>query len=148
MQALLDINEYFVRDFVIKENPKYKQKKVYEGKAKIAYNIKRKGSGPLFMIDMAIQVGNSKNMIEQDPYYISIKLTGLFRFLEETDENTIAKMIHLNGLSILYGVTRGIVAQTTSNCIHGKYMLPTINFIELIKRKSAKKVSRKKHKKA
>ena len=147
MQVLLDIDEYFVSELIVKENPKYKPKKVYEGKTKIAYNIKRKGSDPLFMINMAIQVGNPKNMIEQDPYYTSLKLTGLFRFLKETDENTIAKMIHLNGPSILYGIARGVVAQATSNCVHGKYILPTINFIELTKRKSAKKVLRKKRKK-
>jgi preprotein translocase subunit SecB len=144
MQALLDINEYFVREIIIKENPKYKPKEVYEGEVKVSFNITRKDSSLLFKIDMGIQAGSSKKMVETDPYYTSLKLTGLFSFFKETEENTIAKMINLNGLSILYGVARGVVAQTTANCIHGKFILPSINFVELLKRKLAKERRKKK----
>lgn len=147
MQGLLDINEYFVRELIIKENPAYKSKKLHEGKTKISYGIKRKDAGLDFMIDMNVQVGESRKLSKANPYYISIKLTGLFRFIKKTDENIIAKMINYNGLSILYGIARGIAAQATANCMYGKYVLPTINFIELIKRQSTKKSPKKKSKK-
>ena len=147
LQARLDITEYFVRELIVRENPAYKAKESYEGEVKISYNIKRKGPELLFRIDMTAQVGSPKKMASAYPYYSSISLTGLFKFLEETDEDTIAKMIHLNGLSILYGIARGIVSQATSTCTYGKYILPTINFIEVIKRQSTKKALKKKSKK-
>jgi len=147
LQGLLDITEYYVRELIVRENPAYKAKESYEGEVKISYNIKRKGPELLFRIDMTAQVGSPKKMASAYPYYSSISLTGLFKFLGETDEDTIAKMIHLNGLSILYGIARGIVSQATSTSIHGKYILPTINFIEVIKRQSTKKALKKKSKK-
>jgi len=54
-------------------------------------------------------------------------------------------MIGLNGLVILYGTARGIVAQATANCLHGKFILPSVNFVELVKKKaqSARKPQRK-----
>ncbi|NOY64146.1 MAG: hypothetical protein GXO97_01905, partial [Nitrospirae bacterium] len=65
-----------------------------------------------------------------------LKLNGFFSFPEGTEEETIKKMIGLNGLVILYGTARGIVAQATANCLHGKFILPSVNFIELVKKKA------------
>ena len=148
MQALLDINEYFVRELIIKENPEYKPAEFHEGKAKISYNIQRKDSGLDFMINMDVQVGGARKLSENIPYHIAIKIIGLFRFIKKTDENIIARMIQCNGLSILYGIARGVTAQATANCIHGKYVLPTVNFIELIKRQSTRKSLKKSKKKS
>jgi preprotein translocase subunit SecB len=53
-------------------------------------------------------------------------------------------MIGLNGLSILYGVARGVVAQATANCPHGKFILPSVNFIELMKSKAKESRTKKK----
>jgi preprotein translocase subunit SecB len=80
-----------------------------------------------------------------------LKLTGFFCFVEGTDEEIINKMIGPSGLSILYGVARGVVAQVTGNSWHGKFILPSMNFIELMKGKAqaietAKKISRRKRK--
>lgn len=143
MQTQLDINESFIRELIVKENPKYKHKEVSERKTTVSYDIKRENSGLLFMIDMNIQVGHSRKLVETDPYYISMKISGVFMFIKGTDEKTIAKMIHFNGLPILYGVARGIVAQTTANCLYGKYILPTVNFVEIIKKKKARKRPKK-----
>jgi len=144
MQGLLDINEYYIRELTIKENPTYKRKKINEGKAKISHDIRRKSPDLDFLINMNVQIGTPRKMSETEPYYISITISGLFKFTEQTDESTIAKMIHLNGLPILYGITRGIVAQATSSYLHGKYVLPTINFVKMIKRQTTKRVPKKK----
>jgi preprotein translocase subunit SecB len=143
-QGLLDINEYCIRELTIKENPTYKPKKIHEGTAKISHDILRKSPDLDFMINMKVRIGTPTKMSETEPYYISITISGLFNFTEKTDESTIAKMIQLNGLSILYGITRGIVAQATSSYLHGQYVLPTINFVEMLKRQSAKRVPKKK----
>lgn len=45
-------------------------------------------------------------------------------------------MIAPNGLSMLYGVARGVVANATAMSWHGKFVLPSLNLIEIIKRKS------------
>ena len=147
MQALLDIEQFFVHEIIVKENPKYKPKKIQEGETNVAFNIKRKGSERLFRIYMTVQVGKLKKVTITNPYHISLKLTGYFRFLEDTDEETISKMISLNGSSILYGVARGVVAQATANCMYGKFILPAINFVELLRKELAKKNTKKRSKK-
>lgn len=143
MQALLDIDEYYVRELIVKENPHYKPKKNYQDKVKVTFNIARKGTSLLFKIDMGVQIGSSSKAIEKGPYYTSLKITGLFRFLKEAEEKTIARMINLNGLSILYGIARGVVAQATANGIHGKFILPSVNFVEILKKKAAMKRGKK-----
>jgi len=37
----------------------------------------------------------------------------------------------INGAAILYGMLRGQVAQITAQSVHGQFLLPTANFIEL-----------------
>jgi len=44
-------------------------------------------------------------------------------------------MIAPNGLAILYGIARGTVTHMTGCSRFGKIVLPSVNFIELIRRK-------------
>ena len=43
-----------------------------------------------------------------------------------------------------YGLARGEVAQVTSNGMHGKFILPSVNFVELAKAEAKAKVKKKK----
>jgi len=146
MQSLLNMDEFLVEEFTVRGNPKYKADKV-ESDVKLSFSLKRKGKEPFFMMPMTIDVNKTKKFFSSAPYYIFLRITGFFSFLEGTDEETIKRMIGLNGLAILYGVAMGTVAQATANCLHGKFLLPSVNFVELLKAKATSKPSGKRRKK-
>lgn len=134
MQALLNINDYVVEELTVKGNDTYKKPpKELQVQIDIAFNAKRKGKEPLFMITMIIELNKSKQAFANNAYYVYLKINGFFGFPKETDEETMQKMISLNGLVMLYGIARGVVAQVTANGAHGKFVLPAVNFVELIK---------------
>jgi preprotein translocase subunit SecB len=72
------------------------------------------------------------------PYFIRLELIGIFEHcpLGKTDDaKQFVQAITFSGLAILYGVMRSLVSNITSQCYHGRFILPTINFIEDLKKK-------------
>jgi preprotein translocase subunit SecB len=141
MLTQLDIEEYFVEELRVKANPDYSDEISHERGISVSFSIKRKGTEPIFMIPMVISVNKTKKAFETAPYQILLKITGFFRFKEGTDEETIKKLIGLNAPAMLYSIARGIVSQATAQSLHGKFILPAVNFVELIKKKQKKKTS-------
>lgn len=147
MQSLLNIDEYFVDELQVKTNPNYKKlKKEEKGEINTSIGIKRKGKEPFFMIQMKIELNKSQKAFSSAPYYILLEISGFFSFVPEVDEEMINKMIGLNGPVILYGIARGVIAQATANCRHGKFVLPTVNFMEAMKKDTVQKKSKTKDK--
>lgn len=72
------------------------------------------------------------------PFYISLGLMGI---IENTptekkingDQNI--PVVTLNGLAILYGIMRSLVSDITSQCYQGRFILPTINFVDELKKR-------------
>jgi len=60
---------------------------------------------------------------------LELKLAGFFALPEGLDEKARISMHAQNAPSILYGVARQIVAETTGNGPWGKVFLPTMNFV-------------------
>jgi preprotein translocase subunit SecB len=146
MQALLNIDEYFVEEVRVRTNPDYVEsgREQRAGQIKVALSIKKKGAEPEFMISMKLEVNKAKRAFEVSPYHVFLDIAGYFSFQEGTDQDTMDKMIGFNGPAVLYGVARGIVSQMTANCRHGKFVLPTVNFVELLKKQSDEKRQKKK----
>jgi preprotein translocase subunit SecB len=142
MNALLNLDEYFVDEIHVRVNTAYRQPdQEIERKSEIgsSITIKRKGTKPEFMIAMNLEINKPKEAFAVSAYYISLNIIGYFSFVEGTDEETVKKMIVLNGPVILYGVARGVVGQATGNCRFGKFVLPTLNFLEIMKKDAEKK---------
>lgn len=136
----LRIDQYFVDELRVKVNPKFREsKETPESKLTASLSIKRKGSLPEFMIVIELEVNGAAEDFHVNPYYVFLKITGYFSFIEGTGEPVIERMIALNGPAILYGIARGIVAQATGNCVHDKFILPTVNFVEVTKEKARTK---------
>lgn len=134
MQSLLNISDYFVEELRVKANGAYKGTSAEEGALETSVGIKRKGKEPHFMIQMKVELNKEKADFDKSRYYVYLDISGFVNFAEGTDEETIKKMIGLNGPAILYGVARGVVAQATANCRHGKFVLPAMNFVKAIKK--------------
>ena len=144
MQSLLNIYEYYVDNIDVRVNYGYKESELKTGHINVDFDIKQNKERPLdFMISMLIELNKSDAAFASGEYRILLNVSGYFSFLEGTSEETVHKMIAPSGLSILYGIARGVVAQVTGNCKYGKYILPSLNFIEIIKKKYDKSVKDK-----
>lgn len=139
MLAQLNINEYFVDNVIVQTNNKFKRTDTGTCRINVDYHIKRNNDNPLdFMISMLIELNKNDDDFDLAEYRILLNLTGFYSFTEGAEEPTINNMIAPSGLSILYGVARGVVSQLTGNCRYGKFILPTLNFMEIIKNKAKK----------
>ena len=148
MNALLNIDEYFVEDIHVKTNPAYREsdQESEAGQIKASIEVRRRGPEPEFMISMTVEVNKEKQAFLASRYYVLVSIAGYFSFAPNVDETTIERMIGLNAPSILYGIARGVVAQTTGNCRYGKFILPTVNFVELTKKETSEKRTKRKSK--
>lgn len=60
------------------------------------------------------------------------EIVGFFRFDEDESKEKMDALIRLNGVSILYGILRGIVATVTGVFPTGKFLLPTVMPREIV----------------
>ena len=88
-----------------------------------------------FLIPFAVRVNHRKGDFRRFGYALDLKILGFFSFAEGTDEHQAGHMIHVNGPAILYGVARGIAAQAFALTAAGKVILPSVNFVEIMKRR-------------
>jgi hypothetical protein len=65
---------------------------------------------------------------------VLIQLLGHFAFAEEANEKQQAAMYPLNAVSVLLGVARGVIGQSTGMCATGTFMLPPLDVVAAAKR--------------
>ena len=63
---------------------------------------------------------------------IDIALNGIFSFPADTEDEVIQHYVPMLCLTNLYGIARGIIAQTTGMCQDGPYLLSLINMEQLL----------------
>jgi len=67
---------------------------------------------------------------------IEARVWGVFRLGEDvSDEEERARLLLLNGTAILHGVLRGTLITATGACVGGPYLLPAMNYVELVEEK-------------
>ena len=148
MSALLEIDQYFVDEFSLEVNRKFGGEECQFG-LEIDFDIGRASDGgPRFEVQLRVDVNKEEVDFDTCPYRIHLLLTGYFHFPEDTPEEKINNMIAPNGLSILYGIARSTVSQVVGVGRHGRILLPSVNFIDVIqdkaKREKATKVKKPK----
>lgn len=62
------------------------------------------------------------------PYSISLQLSGLVRALPELKSDDVDSLMRINGASLLYGVAREVVRQTTSLGPFPALLIPSVTF--------------------
>ncbi|MFA5107878.1 MAG: protein-export chaperone SecB [Patescibacteria group bacterium] len=73
------------------------------------------------------------------PYNIAIKGRAFFVFKDNCPKDQAKHVLSLNGASILHGLLRAQVAQITAQSVHGQFLLPTMNFVEMAQSQQAGK---------
>lgn len=148
VHSLLNLENYFINELTIKVNDTFDRKD--HGKIPVKINLAitdKANSETAFKVEMNYSAGSLKKQPKGMPYYLSFSITGLFSLPEKTDNTTKSNLKNLNAPSILYGIARGIVSQITASGIHGKLILPAVNFVELINQGKREQIPRKKGKK-
>ena len=139
MLAPLNFDEYFVDNLSIQGNPSYHPADEQEVDFSIDYEIGRANDGtPAFELRLLVDVNQREEFFRQSAYRIHLEVTGYFHFPEGTDEKDINRIVLPNGLSILYGIARSTISQSTGVARFGRFLLPSINLIEVIKNKKKK----------
>lgn len=137
MQAQLNLNDYYLDEFSFVVNREHVPSETLCGTIDPDFDISRNSDNPLdFMISMTVDINPREEDFQKCDYRIHLKLTGFFSFIDGTKEETISNMIAPNGLAMLYGVARGVVADATAISWHGKFVLPSMNLTEVIKLKA------------
>lgn len=77
---------------------------------------------------------------------VEVEITGFFSFPDGTDRKKMNLLVRVNGVSILYGILRGIVANNTGTFPHGKFLLPTVMPQDIVKQIEEEKAAQRKPK--
>ena len=91
-----------------------------------------KGDAQKVMLVLEIMARPKKDHeAEFFPYSVVVKGRGFFSFRNKIEKAEAHKVLCVNGAAILYGLLRGQVAQITAQSVHGQFLLPTVNFVEM-----------------
>ncbi len=96
-----------------------------------------------FMIPFTVRLNHRTADFKRLRYSLDLKLLGFFSFDPGVDTHEIDHLIGLNAPSLLYGVARGIVAQSLSLTHAGRVILPSVNFVEIMRERERKLARRK-----
>jgi len=137
MQPPLELQDFWIDELIIQANKEFKPTKTANWIApEIGFEILKAPRKKEFLICMKINMAREEKIPTHTPYQIGIILSGLFRFVKGTNQETINKMIAPNGLAILYGMARSTIAQATACGRNGKFLFPAVNLIEVIRLKA------------
>jgi len=64
------------------------------------------------------------------PYEGSVEMTGVFKVIGDPPEEKQMEIVAVNGPSILYSSVREFVAMLTAHGPNGKFILPSVSFID------------------
>ena len=136
-QSQLELRGFSVRSFELASNANYQHESPSIGTLSVDYEVFVNEDDLLeFQLVMPVKIADRTTLHEtNEPYALQVSAVGLFRFAAGTDDDLIARMVHLNAPAMLYGLVRGYVAQTTANAENGTYLLPVFNFVQLRKSK-------------
>lgn len=97
-----------------------------------------------FLMDMKVDLNEGQKFEEFEKHQIHLHLYGWFTFTQELDEQTKAKMLATNASAMLYGIARSVVGNLTGSFGSGRYTLPVLNLLSVVKAKAEEQAGKKK----
>ena len=135
MNPPLQLNSFFLEQLSYRATPlpEFDPSKPLEERHNVDYDIAPNASGGFTVrLSLGVTAEPGKNCRCQ----LTLSLIGFFSMAPGTDDKTRDSMLTLNAPSILYGIARQIVAETTGNGPWGKVFLGTADFVQIAKSKS------------
>lgn len=134
MNCAFQLSAYQIENIAVAQNERFDPKlPEHTGDISASINIApHKSDKTKYRLTLEIQV---KPTVDKEsvffPYGIAIKGRGFFTFKEPCEPEQADHVLRLNGAAMLYGLLRGQVSQITAQAVHGQFLLPTFNFVEL-----------------
>jgi preprotein translocase subunit SecB len=145
MRALLQLDNYWVEHIEVKATTEAVERLSSHDAVlpRVSCDVFQSLEDAAYKVDLRLLV-SPRLAARGLPYELRLHLCGVFSFEPDTPQEKQEYIIHMSGPAMLYGIARGIIAQATALGPHGKYTLPSINFIELMEReaKKAKKANK------
>lgn len=88
----------------------------------------------LYGVKLRIAIENKKGKIA--PYDLDIEIAGLFEIKSKVPKEEREDMIVVNGCAVLYSAIRDQIMTITARCSRGVFILPTVNFLDKIKKET------------
>ncbi|MCD4786581.1 MAG: protein-export chaperone SecB [Candidatus Eremiobacteraeota bacterium] len=98
------------------------------------FNVQKAENKLLFKVPFYFSLKTKKNRKYSNIKKIEVGIEGIFELSSDTPEDIAKRLVPYNCLAILYGIARGMIADTTGSMPGGKFILPAINLVELINR--------------
>jgi preprotein translocase subunit SecB len=73
--------------------------------------------------------------------HVGVALWGVFSCSPDLEEHQKDRLLRFNTVAILHGIARGVIAGATGSCPGGPFLLPVVNYAEVIERKTAQRES-------
>ena len=127
-QVPLQLEAYHVESLSYRMREAFDQKQVPLEQVDVkSDSFQHKDSPNRFMVRLEVKVGQKDGSNARCELDLSV--VGFFVLPEGLDRTMQLAMHGQNAPSILYGVARQVVAETTGNGLWGKVFLPTMNFV-------------------
>lgn len=92
------------------------------------------------VVELKVFAGRAK-ALKGIPYEFRIKIYGVFTVSPHLDEESQYRLLHLNGPAMLYGIARSAIATATGLGRKDKYILPSINVLDIFKRQQRRQLA-------
>ncbi|MCH7970367.1 MAG: hypothetical protein IH960_04905 [Chloroflexi bacterium] len=130
----LRLNDYWVDELSIKSNDEW-LKESADVDPQARYKAERFLSDDGDKVVVRLEISSPRTPKTSRPYTFKIVMHGVFQLPERTpgDEKAESLNSHLtqfNTVAVLYGVARGILANSSALNQNGSIQLPTANFIK------------------
>ncbi len=141
MNPPLDILDYQVVEISVKPNLDFKP----DLQSVPVFNVSTSTDSPSTktapMIRLTMTIKQQKKASSNQAYNLKLIIEGLFSYQQNIGREQLEELLRLNANSILYGLARAVVSQTTATMTNGKILLPTVNFYAARKKKGSQKKS-------
>lgn len=88
----------------------------------------------VFGVKLRITIENKEGKIA--PYTLDVEAAGLFEISKKIQKGKREEMVMVNGCAVLYSAIRDQVMTISARCVQGTLILPTVNFLDKVKKKT------------
>lgn len=135
MKAVLQFLDYHVLESCYRYNP-FSDEDSFELSPEFDYAIKLDKDNPSdALVELGITIGDEH--ITELPLYVRGRIVGRFELKTDStlSKDDISNFLQVNAVAILYPYLRSLISDVTSKGSEAPVILPTINVVEMMKKK-------------
>lgn len=104
--------------------------------ARTDFDVYRAPEDERVLVRLAVESHPKTDAPPQRFNEVSIVVWGIFSLAAGTQEEAKQQLIPYNCVAILHGLARGVITSATGACVGGPFLLPSLNYVEVVKEKA------------